>query len=163
MGGSSIFVTYGLKSGGGAPFLRRTRNAFEQLQNRTRSSFACSRWGPRQNFCTNGSIYSIEQGCGAANQVGNLSEGCWKANWDYCSQNFFNNSCARNNCIASTCYNTWSDWSDVTSCSPNVTRQCQTIYSFREQDWSGFEEAEECVSVSPTPANNAVEVECIAN
>ena len=33
----SIFIRYGLKSGGGAPFLRRTRNAFGQLQTRTRT------------------------------------------------------------------------------------------------------------------------------
>lgn len=38
MAGSSIFVTYGLKSGGGPAFLRRTRTAFGQEQTRERTS-----------------------------------------------------------------------------------------------------------------------------
>ena len=38
MAGSSIFVTYGIKSGGAAPFLKRTRTAFQQIETRTRTA-----------------------------------------------------------------------------------------------------------------------------
>jgi hypothetical protein len=51
MAGSSIFVTYGLKSGGGAPFLRRTRTAVGQLQTRTRTGSTSSQLQTRTRSC----------------------------------------------------------------------------------------------------------------
>ncbi len=57
MGGSSIFVKYGLKSGGGAPFLRRTRNAFGQLQTRTRTGTSTSQLQRRTRSCVNSGCY----------------------------------------------------------------------------------------------------------
>ena len=51
MAGSSIFIKYGIKSGGAAPFLRRTRNAFGQLQTRTRTAFVGNQLQARTNPC----------------------------------------------------------------------------------------------------------------
>ena len=53
MSGSSIFVTYGLKSGGGAPFLKRTRNVFGQLQTRTRTGSNVQQRQARDIPCIN--------------------------------------------------------------------------------------------------------------
>jgi hypothetical protein len=51
MAGSSIFVTYGLKSGGGPAFLKRTREAVSQLQTRTRVSSATFQL--QRQYCSN--------------------------------------------------------------------------------------------------------------
>ena len=51
MAGSSIFIKYGIKSGGAAPFLRRTRNVFGQLQTRTRTAFVGNQLQQRNNGC----------------------------------------------------------------------------------------------------------------
>jgi hypothetical protein len=166
MSGSSIFITYGLKSGGGVPFLRRTRNAFGQLQTRTRtgttSSFSCN--------------------CGTA--VTNAICAYYSLSGWTCRRSPTNNSCDyfgypwscyQYGTVCQTCtscsFGNFTEFSNVASCTPEtpgcsngaLQRECQTEFSFREEDWSPFEEAETCDPVSPTPADGAVEVECIAN
>jgi hypothetical protein len=76
MSGSSIFVKYGIKSGGAAPFLRRTRNVFEQRQARTRTGSTSSQLQARtrsgscptaQRSYLNYSLYTNTTGKGGSN------------------------------------------------------------------------------------------------
>jgi hypothetical protein len=236
MSGSSIFVTYGLKSGGGPAFLRRTRNAFGQLQTRTRTGsnvqqqqardtpcinrfwafgfiggLVCGSWGPEPNYngstsqyssienntfsCsthhrnnsynwTTTSCYSIcntqfcyrQMQCSWRGTVG--TQGGWY-NTGSCSTISQNCSLEASTISQLQCQTVTQcqfpafppTWTNVTSCDPvtpsctvgGVQRQCQTVFSFREEDWSAFEEADECTPSNPTPTEGAVAVECMAN
>lgn len=235
----SIFIRYGVKSGGGAPFLRRTRNAFGQLQARTRTGGNSTQRQQRTRSCSCTSNFYIERsggtcdgntqrrcdtwyvggGCTASRPwcgtqcnnssgssvcitSGTMDDGYWQAGHLCCEVSASVNShnscnwggfsgwssspscsatsqpCNANGKITRECRNatvcsfgSFTSWSNTSTCSaatPNcssgaVIRECQTLYSFREEDWSSFEEAEICVSSSLAAALGAVQVECIPN
>jgi hypothetical protein len=178
MAGSSIFVTYGLKSGGGPSFLRRTRTAFGQPETRTRSCV-----GTPQNYqliqgghraCHSQTPYAM---CGSSCTPGSSASGCivyyrslgghgtcpFQQPWG-----IFNTSCSPTS--TSFAYGSFSGWSNTSSCTPAsptcnsngvINRECRTIYSFREEDWSAYEEADVCNSQTPTAALNALQIECV--
>jgi hypothetical protein len=64
-------------------------------------------------------------------------------------------------------WNNYTGWSNVSSCTvsspgcPNTQTQCQTIYSFREQDWSEYEETDICTPQNPNPSAGALQIECV--
>jgi hypothetical protein len=184
MGGSSIFVKYGLKSGGGPSFLRRTRTVFGQLQTRVRSgsTFEACNW-QYHNTVLGHYGYTDDTFKPAACTQNDLNfvYGCvsWpngkkvicQVNLINCdtSRCYYNNAVYRTNKFIACNFGAFSDWTNTSSCDPTSTcasngnRQCQTIYSFREQDWSSYEEVDVCVVASPIAALNAVQVECIEN
>jgi hypothetical protein len=176
MGGSSIFVKYGLKSGGGPSFLKRTRTAFGQLQTRVRSGSTGTQcyWSFTGN--DEPGFNTTRDCCGSSPCDCNSAPMSFAACCVQLSFPSINNGQPFWNCnnwfkdFQTVCnFGAFSDWTNTSSCTPTSTcgsngnRQCQTFYSFREQDWSAYEEVDVCVVANPTAALNAVQVECIAN
>jgi len=149
MAGSSIFVTYGLKSGGGAPFLRRTRNAFGQLQSRTRTGATSSQRQTRTRTCScstsTSRVWNATAfiGCGATPYDYCFTSCPSTSSFSYCKEDFIP-ACGGEGIYDARCENVtssscnwggYSGWSNVSSCttsSPGCTngalqRQCQTV------------------------------------
>lgn len=77
MAGSSIFVTYGLKAGGGLAFLKRTRTAFGQGETQTRTASST-----RQKHTSTGQTFTQSQtrtmsGWATVSCVATASSGGW--------------------------------------------------------------------------------------
>lgn len=88
MAGSSIFVTYGLKAGGGAPFLRRTRNSFGQAQQKTSTAFT----GPQLQARVNNCIVTGSSTSGRLNASHGTST-CFSVTQGYSGSVFYGGSC----------------------------------------------------------------------
>jgi hypothetical protein len=177
MNNLGLFFQFGIRMQGGPAFLKRTRTAFGQLQTRTRTvtgTFTCNcGWscnvqcggGPCTTFCSGGNSSYGSSTCGPGNQ-NEIRLVCGQNWWEVCGYADCGSGqwyCSYQICNCSTCtsYSDWSAWSNTSSCTPSATRQCQTVYSFREEDWSAYEEVDVCVVASPTAALNAVQVECV--
>jgi hypothetical protein len=153
MNNLGLFFQFGIRMQGGPAFIKRTREAVSQLQTRTRSTFSCN--------CT-----TTQQGCGNAGGCAFNSTptefGCTCVYDEFCigftGQPWY---CYKNVTTCQTCYTAYGAWSNTTSCTPSSVRECQTIYIFRDEDWSAYEEVDVCTTQTPTPALNAVQIECV--
>ena len=176
MNNMGLFFQFGIRMQGGPAFLKRTRTSFGQLQTRTRTQtgtvicncgFVCklptTAWACYNGIVNNGTVCNSNN-VNALNWVcvpGNYS---YKCNGCHCSNCWTGEYlCSPTICQCGTCpvYSAWSAWSDTSSCTPSTTRECQTIYSFREQDWLAYEEVDVCTPQSPTAALNALQIECV--
>jgi hypothetical protein len=171
MNNLGLFFQFGIRMQGGPAFLKRTRTPFGQLQTRLRSGTSA------QQCFYSSSIFTIESS--------NRTTNCTVSDGGSFTFGNCNNASVARCCIVNTpgvnwaCFNfprqfqtvcnwgAFSAWTNTSSCTPTSTcgsngnRQCQTIYSFREQDWSAYEEVDVCVVASPIAALNAVQVECV--
>ena len=142
----SLFINYGVKAGGGPPFLKRSRTAVSQLQTRTRTGTSSSQLQKRQRYCggsrvtnyvwgiawvnecyDNGSRYVDRCNFGRSCGGGGYSGNCYEPDNYLCD--IFGCSGAYEGCMAyrdcypessySCSWGGFSGWANVTSCSPS--------------------------------------------
>ena len=184
----SVFINYGVKAGGGPAFLRRSRTAFGQLQTRTRrcngtpTNYKWSQGGHWGCNSSTGSRVACNSSCTPGTSTGPFGgpngSGCYVyyrslGGYGTCPYQqpwgFFYTSCSATSTSYS--YGSFGSWSNTTSCSPTnptcnssgvTSRECRTVYSFRNEDWSAYEEVDVCTPTNPSASAGAVQVECIA-
>jgi hypothetical protein len=181
MNNLGLFFQFGIRMQGGPAFLKRTRTPFGQLQTRLRSgsTFTGCYWAYAGTMEAVFGYNDFEFAGAYCSEI-HLVYDC---NSPYIPAGSYRSCSSSVYCDTARCYYTnvgyqkisyvgcnwgaFSAWTNTSSCTPTSTcgsngnRQCQTIYSFREQDWSAYEEVDVCVVASPIAALNAVQVECV--
>lgn len=170
MNNLGLFFQFGIRLQGGPAFLRRTRTAFGQLQTRTRTctTSISTYWaqGSKVQQCFGFPLNGRVCGGPCPNDPPGSTDICTGPNGSCGSPGIYQVYNAT--CIHRTNFNYggFTAWSNTTSCNPvggcnNTNRECRTFYSFRNEDWSAYEEVDVCTSQSPTPAAGAIEIECV--
>ena len=166
MAGSSIFVKYGLKSGGGAPFLRRIRNAFEQLETRTRTGATGSQRQQQHRTCNCSSSLMIVRSGGTCNW--RTQQQCHNFGWISRGPNCNNSTiwcdsgCSSTSHAGQCIYNGIDDDGEQMMghlcCAVSAT--VNSISSCSWSGWSGYYNVSSCSPASPGCSNGAQQRQC---
>lgn len=105
-----------------------TREVQTQPQERTRTTYTC--------YVCNGSCAATNYYSGNTNNFSN-----YRLSGTTCQCEYYHDGPvwydwyvgSSHPADASTCYNAWSSWTNVASCTPSSSRECQTLYRYRDR------------------------------
>ena len=182
----SVFINYGVKAGGGPPFLKRTRTASAQAQQRTRTGQSTSQLQQRTRACVYSGCYLYW--CGYwCSDFETFDDQTNTSAWESCNiggevticepnpAGWPDWYCYRYNVGRNVTWAGWSGWSNVGSCTPtggncianivgwhymDTAVQCQTVQVCGWSAYSAWSNVASCSPSTPGCSNGALERQC---